>query len=94
MLEVDEEFEINCDKCKSQYNFTVLMPENRLAYELFSDMNSPFVGIFNKLQTVIWEKYKNRIEEHGFFRLLNKLNVIAKIVKEFSNPEMETKKRK
>lgn len=83
MIEDDEEFEPDCLKCKTKYNFIELLPENYSALEIFQALNSVFVKEFN-MQKIIWNNFKEEINEEGFSKMMNKLSIITEIVKEFS----------
>lgn len=92
MISQDESFEPNCKKCKDAYGFIELMPENRLAVELFSVLNSSIV-IQGKLQQIIWERYSSQIEDEGFDLVFKKLNEISTYVDDYKREKEEAQRR-
>tara|TARA_Y100000310_G_scaffold146471_2_gene145817 strand:- start:865 stop:1137 length:273 start_codon:yes stop_codon:yes gene_type:complete len=83
MIEEDEAFEPDCKKCRERYGFTELLPENYLTVEIYQSLNSSFVQNF-KIQDIVWNRFKDEIEEEGFSKVLEKLNIITEIAAEFS----------
>tara|TARA_R100001530_G_scaffold87103_1_gene60670 strand:- start:8652 stop:8963 length:312 start_codon:yes stop_codon:yes gene_type:complete len=86
-MEEDEAFEPNCKVCEKRYGvIPKLMIENYSSFELYQVLNSEVVNKF-KLQTVIWGQFKERIEDEGTGKVLNKLFTIAQTVKEYTPEE-------
>lgn len=81
MMEQDESFSPNCQKCRDAYGFIELMPENFMVMELFTVLSSSIVKRA-KLQNMIWERYLDRIEEEGFNLVFRKLNEISNYIDE------------
>lgn len=85
-METDEHFSPNCPKCPIVF----LLPENELAVEVYSKLCSEIV-VNGNLHSLVVQDYWSRIqeEEGSFSALLEKLDVIHGITKEYQEKKTE-----
>lgn len=83
-MESDEHFEPDCPKCPIVF----LMPENECAVDLYSMLTSEIVSNGN-LQAAIFAERQTEIQEAegSLVAMLEKLNVIHQVAKEFSEKQ-------